>query len=454
MKYVNFFLVLSIVVGMTGCASDYHYRGTIYLDTFPNQSVWATEVQETKEDVRLVRLATASYQTGEYDEALDAIDRAIDLKNYGTMGMTLRVTSKGMVNLMTTVEQIIKNRKKDPVTVTVKSVEKGGAADKAGIKEKDIIRSIGEIKINYLNLGEIKEYIKGKTPGTPVDVSIRGIRQKKTVVLERFKDPELPLKLGIKATVLALTGNADDAVKYANESLNSGQSNKASKYWAKTALGRVHIGNGNYDEAIKLLATVKDSIIARILEATAYAKQGDLQKAIDIYSAQPEEKISRSDRAALLVALAPYAASKEESAGTLRTQGRYREALKELGYVLRVADDARGREIYKTMAEILRGDPQLARVPEEARRYRLRGNVLMEEGNFKEAAAQYRQAVRAAPYIATLHFDTALAYGESKSYSPAVRYMKTYLLLAPEAPNARAVKDQIYKWEFKMEKED
>ena len=30
--------------------------------------------------------------------------------------------------------------------------------------------------------------------------------------------------------------------------------------------------------------------------------------------------------------------------------------------------------------------------------------------------------------------------------------MKTYLNHAPEALNARAAKDQIYKWEFAMEK--
>ena len=30
--------------------------------------------------------------------------------------------------------------------------------------------------------------------------------------------------------------------------------------------------------------------------------------------------------------------------------------------------------------------------------------------------------------------------------------MKTYLNLALEAPNAKAAKDQIYKWEFAMEK--
>ncbi|MBW2632249.1 MAG: hypothetical protein JRC90_10945 [Deltaproteobacteria bacterium] len=92
-------------------------------------------------------------------------------------------------------------------------------------------------------------------------------------------------------------------------------------------------------------------------------------------------------------------------------------------------------------------------LPEEARKYVLRGDVLTEEGTFEEAVKEYLQAVQAAPYIAKLYFNTAMIYGELKKYPQAIRNMNTYLNLAPESPNARASKDQIYKWEFKMEKE-
>lgn len=537
MKYLKLFLVIIAVVGMTGCATVTVREGMLNLDTFPEKSVQATEVQATKEgmnaaiagqratvaqnpnsaglserlasllnmngqygeaitaakraialnpssisgfhnlgsayrgkgqyddalkafkkaseldaksDGDLMHLAVAYYHTGGYDEGIAAIDRAIDLKNYGTMGMRLEVE---------TTYDIVTLRK-----MTVASVEEGGPADKAGIKVGDSF-GISEIKTHKpsVSLDSIRKYIEGNPPGTPVEVTTMGagawdFPKKKTIILGRFKDPMLPLKLGIKASLLAMTGNTDEALKYATESLDSGQSSKASKHWAKTTLGMIHIGNGNYGEAIKLLSQEKDSATVRILEATAHAKLGDVQKAVDIYSAIPEGKLSPkhvprwSDRAALLEELKPFAASKRENAARLKAQGRYREALSELGDVLRVADDAQGREVYKIMAEILRAEPQLARVPEEARKYRLRGDVLTEEGNFKEAAEQYRKAVQAAPYIAKLHYNTALVYGEIKRYPQAIRYMKTYLLLAPEAPNARAVKDQIYKWEFRMEK--
>ena len=97
-------------------------------------------------------------------------------------------------------------------------------------------------------------------------------------------------------------------------------------------------------------------------------------------------------------------------------------------------------------------DPRLSELPEEARKYALRGDVLTEQGKFEDAGKEYRKAVQAAPFIAKLYFNTAMIYGELKKYPQAIRYMKTYLNLAPEAPNVRATQDQIYKWEFMMEK--
>ena len=205
---------------------------------------------------------------------------------------------------------------------------------------------------------------------------------------------------------------------------------------------------------------MRESTSASILEATAYAKKGDFKKAINIYSVIPEEKLSPKnvplwdDRTALLKALTPFIASKIETADRLKAQGRYKEALNELGDAMRIADDRISKDICKEIVGIMATDPGLSAIPEEARKYALRGDVLTEEGKFKDAVKEYRQAVQAAPYIAKLYFNAAMIYGELKEYPQAIRYMKTYLNLAPEAPNARAAKDQIYKWEFAMEKKN
>ena len=148
----------------------------------------------------------------------------------------------------------------------------------------------------------------------------------------------------------------------------------------------------------------------------------------------------------------PYADARRRDASKLKSQGRYKEALKELGELMKIADNAELKAICREIAGIIAMDPSLSAIPEEARKYALRGDVLTEEGKFEEAVEEYRKAIEAAPYIAKLHFNTAMLYGELKRYPQAIRYMKTYLMLAPEAPNARAAKDQIYKWEFRMEK--
>jgi len=39
-----------------------------------------------------------------------------------------------------------------------------------------------------------------------------------------------------------------------------------------------------------------------------------------------------------------------------------------------------------------------------------------------------------------------------KKYPEAIRHMKTYTEMAPEAPDVRTAKDEMIKWEYLMEK--
>ncbi|MBW2632251.1 MAG: tetratricopeptide repeat protein [Deltaproteobacteria bacterium] len=266
--------------------------------------------------------------------------------------------------------------------------------------------------------------------------------------------PSTSSAIGYRSLIQRHRGEMDGALKDAKQAYSLDSSDTL----AQLALGAAYLDQGRYDEAVQLLSQVKESTTSRVLEATAYAKKGGFKKAIDIYSAILEEKLSPenvplwSDRTALLESLTPFISSKIETADRLKAQGRYKEALKELGEALKVADDKTSKKICGSIYRVMSLDPRLSVLPEEARKYALRGDVLTEEGKFEEAVKEYLQAVQAAPYIAKLYFNTAMIYGELKEYLQAIRNMKTYLNLAPESPNARASKDQIYKWEFKMEK--
>jgi len=384
----------------------------------------------------LLNLAGAFYRQGKYDEALNAVDKTVLLMSFAGIGAGLDIVENYTV--VTTVF--------DP-----------SPAKKAGIKAGDKIIKIDGKTIKGWKLNDVISDIKGQE-GTSVVFLIERKDTKNpleiAVIRENIIQKEASPVFGIRSLILRYIGKKQESLKDAKQAYSLDSSGK----WAQVALGAAYLDNGRSDEAVKLLSQVKKSTHARILEATAYAKKGDFKKTINIYFSIPEEKLSQknvplwSDRIALLEAFRPFITSKIQNATTLKTQGRYKEALNEFGYALKIADDRTSEEICGAIYRIMSIDPRLSGLPEEARKYVLRGDVLTEEGKFEGAVKEYLQAVQAAPYIAKLYFNTAMVYGELKRYPKAIHHMKTYLNLAPEAPNARAAKDQIYKWEFAMEK--
>ena len=384
----------------------------------------------------LSNLFNAYYRQGKYNDALNAVDKTVLLMSFAGIGAGLDIVENYTV--VTTVF--------DP-----------SPAKKAGIKAGDKIIKIDGKTIKGWKLNDVISDIKGQE-GTSVVFLIERKDTKNpleiAVIRENIIQKEASPVFGIRSLILRYIGKKQESLKDAKQAYSLDSSGK----WAQVALGAAYLDNGRSDEAVKLLSQVKKSTHARILEATAYAKKGDFKKTINIYFSIPEEKLSQknvplwSDRIALLEAFRPFITSKIQNATTLKTQGRYKEALNELGDALKVADDTTSKEICGSIYRIMSMDPKLSELPEEARKYALRGDVLTEEGKFEGAAKEYLHAVQAAPYIAKLYFNTAMIYGELQRHPQAIRHMKTYLNLAPEAPNARAAQDQIYKWEFAMEK--
>ncbi|HLP98774.1 MAG TPA: SUMF1/EgtB/PvdO family nonheme iron enzyme [Sideroxyarcus sp.] len=84
---------------------------------------------------------------------------------------------------------------------------------------------------------------------------------------------------------------------------------------------------------------------------------------------------------------------------------------------------------------------------EEARKYKVQAEFMVQEKQSDKAAALYGRALEIAPWWPEGHFKLALLLGESKKYNEAMREMKRYLLLAPDAPEAREAQDRIYQWE-------
>lgn len=388
-------------------------------------------------------LARSYYYWGIHndDDTLDLLNKLIDSSIFGGIGCSLKFVDGYPV---------------------IYGVSKGGPAWEKGLVAGDRIAKVDGKSTKEQSPKEILNWLKGKE-GTKVTLNIMraGLKKPRTVTLTREKitPKTAAIYIAFRSLIQRHRGKAEDALRDAK----AGYSLDPDKPYTNLALGASYLDRRQYDEAVKLLSRVhSDNRLlqanAHILETTAYAKKGDFNKATDIYSAISEGNLSPknvplwSDRTALLKAMKPFIASKMENADSLKAQGRHKEALSELGAALMIADDGMSEEICRSIHKIISMDPRLSELSEEARKYALRGDVMTEEGNFEEAAKEYRKAVQSAPYIAKLYFNTAMIYGEFKGYAQAVRYMKTYLQLAPEAPNARAAKDQIYKWEFMAEK--
>lgn len=264
-----------------------------------------------------------------------------------------------------------------------------------------------------------------------------------------------------RSLIYALKGEIEKANKDAQMAYSLGPNNGL----AKSAISFSYIVSspalskgGQLEEAVKILSTMKDSSFDRLLEALAYAKMGDLKKSVEIYTSIPEEYLLAKDvfrqhfKNTVLKSLGPYVESKKEKVNALEAKGQYREAIKEYADLLKMADKNGEKEIRNRIVVLLKNNPYLKELPEEARKHALRAEVMTKKGKFDEAAKEYRQAIRVAPFFPVLYKAISLNYAELKDYQKAIDNMNAYLELFPDAADVRAAKDEIYKWEFLREK--
>jgi formylglycine-generating enzyme required for sulfatase activity len=92
-------------------------------------------------------------------------------------------------------------------------------------------------------------------------------------------------------------------------------------------------------------------------------------------------------------------------------------------------------------------------MPEMARKFRVQAEFAVQEKRFDKAVELYRKALDMVPWWPEGHYNLALTLAETKKYRDAMNEMTRYLLLTPEAPEARAAQDKIYQWESVAELE-
>lgn len=379
-------------------------------------------------------IANAYRLMGKYDDTIAAINKRIALQTYTGIGIVSAYESGYPV---------------------VKEVTGAGPAQKAGIEVGDKIIEIDGKSTKGWNTEKASQSLRG-TSGTQVVLTIerKGATIDKTVTRETVIPKEAASSFGLRSIAYRHKGSQEAAFQDAEKAYSLDPTND----WARYSQGAAYLDQAQYDESIKLLSQVKNSPRARILEATANAKQGKMNEAATIYLSIPEEEMSpkniplMNDRMALLQVFKPIVKEHRDKAGEFESKGQYKEALSELSEALKTADETETQAIRETIFSMVRLKPSLSELPEDARRNVLRGEMLVKEGSFEKAAAEFKQAIRIAPYVAKLYYNSALIYAELKKYPEAIRQMNLYLQAAPDAPDARAAKDEIIKWEFMMEK--
>ena len=91
-------------------------------------------------------------------------------------------------------------------------------------------------------------------------------------------------------------------------------------------------------------------------------------------------------------------------------------------------------------------------VSEEQRKYIVQANVLNQQKMYDKAIELYKKALEVNPtsYPAA-YTNLALLSAQILDYQAAIFYMKEYLLLEPDASDARSSQDKIYEWEILMQ---
>jgi tetratricopeptide (TPR) repeat protein len=109
--------------------------------------------------------------------------------------------------------------------------------------------------------------------------------------------------------------------------------------------------------------------------------------------------------------------------------------------------------LFETKAAQYRGMKVKPPVPEEQRRYIVQANALNERKDYAGAIDLYSKAIDVDPVsYPEAYFNLALLSAQMQRFKLAIAYMKQYLLLAPDAKDARSAQDKIYEWELLLPK--
>jgi tetratricopeptide (TPR) repeat protein len=104
----------------------------------------------------------------------------------------------------------------------------------------------------------------------------------------------------------------------------------------------------------------------------------------------------------------------------------------------------------------VQGMRQKPAIPEEAERFMARGAAAAKgaktDKDFQDAAAEFEKASLAAPWLPAVYYNLGISQDKACKHREAIQSLKLYLLAAPDASDAKAVKNLTYEIEYRQEK--
>ena len=109
--------------------------------------------------------------------------------------------------------------------------------------------------------------------------------------------------------------------------------------------------------------------------------------------------------------------------------------------------------VFKPVTEQYRALQVKPSITEEQRKYIVQANLFNQKKEYGKAISLYHKVIEVdqTAYPAA-YYNLALLLAQTRRFRPAIYNMKKYLMLVPDAGDARAAKDKIYEWEAELEK--
>lgn len=103
---------------------------------------------------------------------------------------------------------------------------------------------------------------------------------------------------------------------------------------------------------------------------------------------------------------------------------------------------------FKTIASDYQKLAEKPKMSEEQRKLFVQGNAISSKLNYDDAIMYYDKAIALNPVSSPQsYYNYALIAALAEKYELAILNMKKYILLLPEAEDARAAQDKIYEWQ-------